>query len=615
MVRIFTIKDIDAFRKNPSFRNYSSHIDDSACVVLPSMEDVDNPAAIGVIDAVSFPPYTEDERTAFIRDYTGFIASLNSSYQEKFLWWATDISSKNRYVSALPDLIQELLEIERGLQTCKGKPLLIITPSVSIYGAVQKLMAQYGRKLFWPGAVKKRILQRIIGAGASILRLFIRALRFYVRSLWARIILRQYSRRWLTKNKEFYVIKTFSYPNSWDSTGDYTDSFFGCLPRVLSKDKDVLVLSYHWQGYREFIKRIFWEKTLVLLPVEIFLKGGDVLRAVWRILAFQIPIAADLKFRGLDVSDILRFELARTTNGIQIFQLLHYDATRNMLKQLRVGTFLFTYENNPWERMCILACRDQSPSTKVIGYQHSVVPQAALNMFVHPLEKNIVPLPDRILTTGEIPLSIIQYYGDYSRIPVKSACALRYEYLTQIKPNPRQKSQGRVLLVLDGINQTQQMLKFVLGQLGGHSHYQLRIRCHPALPWSLLSNKFHFDVSKYPNVDISKDALQEDLAWSDMIIYWQTAVVLEAMSMGKPAINFKPSDILSYDPLFQSEALKWTVSEQGRLLDAIAAIEDMDESSHQKQLEQALAYKSQYFYPESPLALELFSFDSQKPLH
>ncbi len=609
MAKIFILKDSNTFLTNPNFRRFSGNVNDSVCLVLPSMDGVDGLVDRGIVESVAPPNYTEGDKRAFIRDYNGLIASLNKLTQDKFLWWATDISSKNRYTSALPDLVQELWEIERGVQCVVGKPLLIVAPSIGIHGALCKVITKHYRKLLWPGAVMNASIECTNGAIESFLRNLVRAVRFYARSLLARMALRQYARRWLSSRKEFYVIKTFSYPNSWDKNGDYADSFFGRLPRILSKDNNVLVLSYHWQGYQEFIKRIFREKTLAIFPVEFFLKGSDILRAVFKILAFRVPVPAEVYFRGLDVSDILRFELARTMNGVQVFQLLHYDAMRNMLKQLRVGTFLFTFENNPWERMCVLACRHYSPSTKVMGYLHVAVPEAALNMFVHPLEKNIVPLPDRILTTGEIPKNIIQYYGDYSLVPVMSACALRYEYLFHIKPTPRQKSQGRILLVLDGVNQTQQMLKFVLEQLGGHSHYRLRIRCHPALPWSLLSNKFHFDVSKYANVEISKDALQEDLAWSDMIIYWQSAVVLEAISTGKPAINFKTNDILSYDPLFQSDALKWTVTEQGRLLDIIAAIEDMDESCYQKQLAQALVYIKRCFHPESPLALEPFRKD------
>ena len=609
MVRIFVIKDTEAFIKGPVFRQMASRVNDKAVIVLSSMEGLEDLVKKGSVEALAFAPYTEDERTSFVRDYTEFIASLNARYKEKFLWWATDISSKNGYFCFLPDLIQELLAIERGLEKCKDKPLVIIAPSVSIEGALQKLMVKYGRKLSWPGCTGKRIWQCTIGAGGSVLRLLIRALRFYIRSLTARVILRQYAAQLLSMHKEFYVVKTFSYPSSWDSNGNYADTYFGRLPRILSNGQHVLILTYHWQGYQAFIKRVSLESQLNILPVEFFFKASDVLRAVLRILAFRLPVAKEVYFRDLDITDVLHFELVRTMNGIQVFQLLHYDAIRSMLKVLHAGTFLFTFENNPWERMCILACRHHSPATKLIGYQHSVVPEAALNMFIHPLEKNIVPLPHRILTTGEIPKEIIQYYGDYSLVPVMSACALRYEYLSQMKLRPRQKSRGRILLVLDGVNQTQQMLKFVIEQLGGNSQYTLRIRCHPALPWNLLSHKFHVDLSRYSNIEISQENLQEDLYWSDMIIYWQTAVVLEAMSLGKPAINFKTNDILSYDPLFQSNALKWTVTENSRLLETIAAVEDMDESTYQEQCACAKAYIQRYFYPVVPESLTFFKFD------
>jgi len=610
MAQIFKINNIQAFLDRPIFRKFSSCVEGSLCVVLPSLDGLENCLKERIINDISLPEHTDQESTSFIQDYTAFIASLNISNQANFLWWATDISSKNRYVCPLPDLIQELCEIDKAFQQCSGKSLLIIAPSMGIYGALRKLSAKYKRELSWPGVDSKVLQETFMGGFKSLRRLFLNAGRFYARSLWARIFLWQYARRVLLKNKEYYVIKTFSYPSSWDSNGEYSDSFFGRLPRFLSKDKNVLILSYHWQGYREFIKSIFREKTLIILPVEFFIKGTDVLKAIFRILTFRVKIDKEISFRGMDISEIVCYELARTNNGVQIFQLLHYDAMCQMFKKIGVGTFLFTFENNPWERMCILACRDQSPSTKVVGCQHSVVPQAALNMFVHPLEKSIVPLPSLIVTTGEIPQQILQYYGDYSQASVKNACALRYEYLSETKHVTRPISRGNILLVLDGVEQTWQMLKFVLEQLGGHNHYKLRIRCHPALPWSLIVNKFRFGISQYANIDVSKDALKEDLAWSDMIIYWQTTVVLEAMNFGKPVINFKTKDILSYDPLFQSEALKWTVTEKHSLVDVIAEIENMDEFSYQTQRAEALIYINRYFYPTSLSVLEFFRFDS-----
>jgi hypothetical protein len=127
-----------------------------------------------------------------------------------------------------------------------------------------------------------------------------------------------------------------------------------------------------------------------------------------------------------------------------------------------------------------------------------------------------------------------------------------------------------------------------------------------------LSGKFHFDISKYANVEISKGILQEDLGWSDMIIYWQTAVVLEAISMGKPAINFKSYEILSFDPLFKLDALKWTVNPREDLLKVIAAVEHMDDQAYQQQLKEATGYIQRYFHAVTPETLQLFEIDLPK---
>lgn len=512
----------------------------------------------------------------FIEDYTALIARLNGDNQS-LLWWATDISSKNRYTGLLADYMQELTATGSMPKTCR----------------------------------LSAFVQRYKRVGGIIWL----ALCIFFRSILVRRVLGQKIKKALADHASFYVIKTFSYDSSFDEKGQYHDAFFGRLPQELRRNKEnVLLFIYVIGNFRLFLSRAKICQDL-LVPVEFFLQWKDIVRAVKDVLKFRVQLKRPLLFGGEDVRSVIKYELYRTFNGIQIQQLLHYHCTRGLLKTCQAHNFLMTYENNPWERMCILACRDHSPSTKVIGYQHSVVPEAALNMFIHSSEKNIVPLPHLILTTGEIPKDILRYYGDYSLVPVMSACALRYEYLFHIKPTPRGKSQGRILLVLDGVNQTRLMLKFVLEQLGGHSHYRLRIRCHPALPWGLLASKFHFDKAKYANVEISKDALQEDLAWSDMIIYWQTAVVLEAMSRGKPAINFRTNDILSYDPLFQSDALKWTVLQQDNLLETIATIEAMDGPFYQKQLSGALDYIKKYFYQESPSALEIFRFDSQELVH
>ncbi len=72
---------------------------------------------------------------------------------------------------------------------------------------------------------------------------------------------------------------------------------------------------------------------------------------------------------------------------------------------------LLTYEGNHWEKMFILGLRSVNPDLNIVGYQHSVVPQAAAGVFISKLETDIMPHPDSIITTGKTTSNIIKKYS------------------------------------------------------------------------------------------------------------------------------------------------------------------------------------------------------------
>ncbi len=606
MARVFVIKDSCALASASFFKKYFvCIINASVCLVLSSEDGLDEFIAVGAVEAVSFSPYTDNDRTAFIRDYIELVAYLNRRYQNTLLWWSTDISTKCKFTSPLPDLVQDLWEIDLAASMYPEKPLLIIAPATSIFTSLRKAMAKRGRHLVWPGAIRDALWKRMVGASKRFCGIFYYAARFYMRALLAHWALRHQARQYLSPQKQYYVIKTFSYPSAWDANGDYVDPFFGCLPQVLSKDRNVLVWSYHWEGYREFIEHICREKALVIFPVEFFLKGSDIVRETLRILSLRLPVEENVSFRGLDISDILRHELARTINGIQIAQLLHYDATRNMLRRLRVGTFLFTFENNPWERMCMLACRRYSPSTKLLGYQHSVVPQSSLNMFISPKERSFVPLPDKVLTTGAISSSILKQYGDYAATDVVVSCALKYEYLYKSVTDERVRNK-RILVILDGVWEARFLLQYVLREAKGLLNYEFILRPHPAMPWSSLSARFGFSLEGYCNVSLSKAGLQEELKASELVIYWQSTVALEAVCLGKPVINFTPPYLLNFDSMYTCSFLKWEAGPDSSLKDILMAVDALTDKEYKKRCLGVRQFIKDYFYPVIPERVKEF---------
>jgi hypothetical protein len=561
----------------------------------------------GVISPIQ-PQYSGEDRRHFIQAYTRMIARLNQEHGPSLLWWATDLSSKNRYTSLAAVYIQELMDIVRAVAQYPDTPLLVTGVSPAVVPSLEKYFQSQGlafspprrtvkgRAAVWIKRFKKMAAVVWFGCG------------MYQRARAARVLKAGVGPK-LVPQEEFYVIKSFAYDTSFDGKGVYNDAFFGCLPSELKADAHVLVLVNVLGDFHRFLRQAAGRQDFMLVPLEYFLKGADVVKAIFEVLSFRVRLSGPVVFEGMDVTDIVRYELFRAFQGVDIQQFLHYHCLCRLCRQVSIGTFAMTYENNPWERMCTLALRAFSPATKIIGYQHAVVPEAALNMFLDPVDIKTVPLPDKIITVGPVTAEILYGLGQYPQGMVETGPALRYEYLVGMKAQSRGKPQGRLLLVLDGVEQTRQMLTYVLSQLRDQPHYQLRIRCHPALPWKVLSGKYHFDIHALVHVEISTAGLQEDLLWSDAVIYWQSTIVLEAICMGKPTINFKSQDILSFDPLFQTGSFKWTAAENDDLIKVIKAVEGIDDKDFHHQCESALLYVRRYFQPVTPQELRLFKFD------
>ena len=86
----------------------------------------------------------------------------------------------------------------------------------------------------------------------------------------------------------------------------------------------------------------------------------------------------------------------------------------------------------------------------------------------------------------------------------------------------------------------------------------------------------------------------DDLKSSDVCIYWGSTVCIEALSIGLPIINFNKNDIFSYDPLFQCNNLKWSLSEKELLINIIDNINNLDNESLEFEKKKAMKYIQNY---------------------
>jgi len=509
----------------------------------------------------------EDFRVRFLKEYVDLIGVLSAANPGR-LWWATDIASKNRFCSRIPELLQQFLETPRS------------TGHLALRDWVQAC-----RRFF---------------------SVFYHAFVFTGRMLYARIQLCTALRSRLGPGRSYYVVKTFIYDHSFASDGRYTDIFFGSLPEALKGKQPVLILGQVLGGYKQCIRKIKDCPDFLIIPVEFFVSGADILRAVKDIVLFRPRVPKELKFFQYPVAQTVAREFFRTYKGIQIYQLLHYACTARLLKTVKIATFLLTYENNPWEKMCIMALKERSAQTKIIGYQHTVVPQASANMFTSRLEEDIIPKPDMVLTVGEKPKEIIHRYETCHPSTIEPACGLRFEHLFG-QPQSARTGHGHILLALEGLPQVAEMVDYVLRELGNDNQYRIRIRTHPVLPLDKIAGQLSQDPWQMANVEISQGkALSEDLSWADMVIYWGTTVALEALSIGKPVIHYDTGSVLSYDPLFELKDFKWVACRSVRLADIIKEIHGLPDAVYEVRRRAAQGYIAAYFYPVTPEAMRRF---------
>lgn len=544
-------------------------------------------------------------RDQVLREYVELIGDLNAR-MSSVMWWATDFSSKNRFNSHLPDILHKFLLTVERLKDPPTAPLLIIGLPWQARSTMGRILKQKGLAHEFIGYGQAEKAARANAFWRKILSLGFHGLRLMGRRCYVKWTLRSFWPTPYSRDKKCYVIKSFLYDHSFDKDGGYRDAFFGPLPQFLKDAGEDVVFFVNVLGdLPSCVKKISRSLKAKIIVLESCSSLWGIIVDCVRALCYSPKIKGECRFSGHEISDIVRNELV-TSGRVQLYQLLHYRQTKNMLKKLDPAVFLTTYENNPWEKMCFMALRQASAKTEIIGYQHTVNPPASVNMFISAKEEGVIPKPDLVLTVGEIPQEIIVKYTQAVSLAVEPACALRFEQLLALTPVARTQTQ-KILLALEGIFEVYQMVNYVLEQLRGQKEYKLLIRCHPVLPVKAFAHKLRYRLSDLPFVEISRgQPLIKDIERTDLTIYWGSTVALETLWMGKPVIHFDMETLFSYDPLFDCPHLKWTTTPRQALLPIIEQTYDLPDIQFQTERSKAQEYLKRYFYPVGPRNLAKF---------
>jgi len=557
-------------------------------------------------------------RDQLLQEYVDVFGAINHANRQNRHWWASDLASKSRFRSRMSGLFNETALCLLAIETAQRhqQPLIILFPSWPVVKTLEKIAQESNWQLQVPNGFWYGILTPLIAELKTWFQLLEETAKFIIHLFEARLAFGKLPPR-RDNHRPAYLIKSFIYESAFTHPGIYRDPFFGPLPDWLEAqndgDQEIITIGLAFKRRFRCYRLLAGLKAKRIFPLPSFLRVADVIKALLSIaynrMARSFEVPDRITFRGYKIAPLFKSSLSAGGWQVSIIQYLHYTAAMRIARYCNVVSCALTYEGNPWERMFIAGLRRVRADIKIFGYQHAVVPQAATSMFLSALELKPAPLPDNIITTGDVPADIIKHYSRYPPEQIRVGGALRIESSMEASSLARRvaKIPMQVLVVLEGVKEVLPLVRYVLANASTCPLARFTLRAHPVLPFERIAALLNCRPSLLDGVRVSTGkSLTEDLEACDVVLYWGTTVALQAILAGKPVIHFRQNTIFSFDPLFNLEAFKWTVDASTNLqacLEAIRALADEDYYAFQ---EKAAEYVRNYFHPVDTDALRLF---------
>ena len=223
--------------------------------------------------------YDENYVKKFSKEYTSLIGDIGDK-NDPLLWWATDMSSKNRFFSLVPQILQQFLDVVRVIESHDDINLLVVNPQYAAIHYLKKFAYKKGVSFLDKRNIFKELALLCWQISRKTGGVFYNALRTAYRGMYSRVMLGNLVNSSLDKDTEYYVLKSFLYNHSLGEDGKYDEVFFGRLPKFLkSQGKKVLVLADILGDYKFCVNRIKNGQDTLIVLAEHFMSFSNIVKA------------------------------------------------------------------------------------------------------------------------------------------------------------------------------------------------------------------------------------------------------------------------------------------------------------------------------------------------
>lgn len=533
--------------------------------------------------------------------YIEFIGNLNKLNTNKIIWHAFSFTSKNYFLSQLPERIYKLLVILNIIEGFRGDLICIIEDDFDFVKSVQSILNDKDISLrnFVTWQDIKVAIKSYIPFLKTVKCFFTEFLRLiYIKFFWRK--------NFLLSNRYSCVLKTFIDHQSFDCRRNFSDTFFAPLVKHFERqDVSYLFCAHIFPKWRLNINKIL--KYNNIIPENYFLSFWDLVKCLF--FSFRKFKIGKVYFGHTEVTELIKTEIKKDRKEGRVFSNYRsYLCMEEFIKNVNFFNLIYIFENQCWEKMILMALKMSGKNIKTIGFLHSVIQMKHLNYFMSKDEINHIPHPDKIVTAGKIIKDLLEKYGNYLPNSLYEGCALRQNKLIgsfqkQGTIERVKKSKKTCLVALKGkFDEDLRLINFIKLL---KNDFNIIIKTHPLSDLEKIINLSQ--ITRYSNVKLfSKESLIKLFNKSDFVIYSSSPVCIEALYFGLPIIFVDLKEYLNADPLFDFNLFKWTVKSPEELSMTIKYIESIPDEKYLEFQKEAAQYARFYLSPITDDRLKVF---------
>lgn len=543
-------------------------------------------------DQIAIGPLLRPDRDRLRSAFVHWLGALNISHASP-QWWAFTTSAKNLLASRFGNAVFELLALKLLLDDSA-------LPRIGVVGAGTGQVAVM-KRLAANSAVGLRVVDlrrdRASRQGPLRMRLFAQALRWL--GWWA---------RWFRPARSRNIasdVHVLTYADAgWRDAGD---AFFGDLAALLARRSTPQTCLHHAYVHgdpAEVVPRFSQARVFHYAPLFAELRAADFPAGLAEGLAAVGAIeryGAVPGLEGLDFGPLLVESLRQdVAGGAYLAVRLARRAALRLAQRMRPAVFLYPFENKAMEKMILLGLREGFAACRIVGYQHtSVTPRHATLLFA-PREAAATPLPDRIVTVGDVTLRYLSQHGNYPPGLLNGGFALRQKQRSPYERRP----QGTPVRLLFALSSSElELAEAARWVVALPPDWSIALRPHPEFPLSRLPAALHAAVAaRLENVSGS---LEDSLRWADVVAYASSTVALEALMAGRPVVSMDLGEALDVDPVLEPVPLHWRAASPDELSAAVQAAVALSDEEFVRRRAETRAFVARYLAPASETGLGL----------